>query len=383
MKRVRTAIAFVSMLSMTSAALAQAPSAPRQTVNDRLESTVELVFVLDTTGSMGSLLEGAKRKIWSIVNSVQASPARPNVRVGLVSYRDRWDGEVVSMLGLTSDLDRVYTTLMGYSAYGGGDRPEDVRQGLAAGVRKAGWASRSPSMAQIVFLVGDAPPHDDYADQPDTIETAAAAAEKGIIINAIQCGNGEDTRAAWQRIASRGGGSFFAIAQDGGVQSISSPFDSRLSELGAKIGDTYLPYGAGRADKKAGQKALEDRLLTGRSSSELADRAMNKAVNRQAYDEFDLIQSIESGKVTLEVIKPEDLPDEFHGMTPAAVKKEIDVRIEARKNLRTEILKVSKDRDDYVAAERSKRTATADAGFDGVVTEALKKQIASRGINLE
>ena len=50
---------------------------------------VEVAFVLDTTGSMGGLIEGAKRKIWSIATAIVDSNPDADVRMGLVAYRDR------------------------------------------------------------------------------------------------------------------------------------------------------------------------------------------------------------------------------------------------------------------------------------------------------
>src|SRR5215212_5974432 len=152
------------------------------------EKTLEMVFVLDTTGSMGGLIDGAKQRIWGIVNEVMQTPARPNVRVGLVAYRDLGDQYVTQVLPLTNDLDKVYTTLMEYRADGGGDGPENVRRALSDGVRKAGWARPQTNTAQIVFLVGDAPPHDDYGQEPDTLHTAAEAIRVGMVVNTIQCG---------------------------------------------------------------------------------------------------------------------------------------------------------------------------------------------------
>ena len=361
------------LLVLGSSSLAQTPQ-PAATA-----PTIEMTFVLDTTASMGGLLAGAKTKIWSIVNEVQKSASHPRVRIALVAFRDRGDAYETQILPMTEDLDRVYATLTDYKAQGGGDRPEDVRQGLAVGVQRAGWAPRSSSIVQILFLVGDAPPHDDYTDKPDTLVSAAEAAGKGIFVNTIQCGDAADTREVWQKIARRGEGFYFAIAQNGGVQAIATPFDDTLTQLGSKIGGTYLAYGPGKATKQQDQLALERRLVGGGPSGELADRAFNKAVNVRAYDEYDLIQSIETGKTTIELIKPEDLPDELRGLTPEAMKKEIDVRIEARKGIRAEILNVSKQRDEYVAAQERK---TLD-GFDAAVSEALRKQIASRGIKLE
>src|SRR6266540_3041669 len=55
------------------------------------KAALEMVFVLDTTGSMGGLIEGAKQRIWGIVNEVMQSASHPSVRVGLVAYRDRGD----------------------------------------------------------------------------------------------------------------------------------------------------------------------------------------------------------------------------------------------------------------------------------------------------
>src|SRR5499425_2243736 len=162
--------------------------------NDR---TLEMVFVLDTTGSMGGLIEGAKQRIWGIVNEVMQSESRPDVRIGLVAYRDRGDRYVTEVFPMTDNLDAVYTTLMDYRAEGGGDTPEDVRRALADAVHKAGWSRQSDRIAQVIFLVGDAPPHTDYQDEPDTKKTAVAARRKGMIVNAIQCGDISGTKEVW------------------------------------------------------------------------------------------------------------------------------------------------------------------------------------------
>src|SRR5689334_1509902 len=140
--------------------------------------TMEMVFVLDTTGSMGGLLTGAKQRIWGIVNDVMQTSKLSSVKVGLVAYRDRGDRYITQVLPLTDDLDKVYATLTEYQAEGGGDEPEDVRRALAEGVAKAGWSQPSANHAQILFLVGDAPPHD-YLDEPDTLTTADVAVQQG------------------------------------------------------------------------------------------------------------------------------------------------------------------------------------------------------------
>jgi Mg-chelatase subunit ChlD len=363
----------------------QPPQQPRPVANG--EKTLEMVFVIDTTGSMGGLIDGAKQRVWGIINEVMQTKAHPAVRVGLVAYRDHGDQYVTQVLPLTNDLDRVYTTLMDYRADGGGDTPEDVRQALADAVHKAGWSKPSAGTAQILFLVGDAPPHDDYANEPDTLTTTAEAVRSGMVVNTIECGDAADTRQVWQQIARRGEGQFFQIAQDGGVQTVSTPYDSRLSELGGKLGSTYLAYGGGggadgerfRVEAKEHQVATEAAVTNSAPAAASADRAVNKALNKDAYV-GDLLQSIENGSVKLEDVKTDDLPDDLKKLSPAERQKEVARRLEERKKIREEIVTLSKQRDDYIAAERKKQGG-AQNGFDTAVASALKDQMARKGIN--
>src|SRR5215213_11593381 len=66
---------------------------------------VEVVFCLDTTGSMGGLIEGAKQKIWSISNQIVSGRPTPDLKVGLLAFRDRGDAYVTKFTALTDDLD--------------------------------------------------------------------------------------------------------------------------------------------------------------------------------------------------------------------------------------------------------------------------------------
>ena len=91
---------------------------------------VEVVFCLDTTGSMSGLIVGAKQKIWSIVNQIASGRPSPDVKVGLVGYRDRGDAYVTKVYQLTADLDEVHKNLREFKADGGGDTPESVNQAI-------------------------------------------------------------------------------------------------------------------------------------------------------------------------------------------------------------------------------------------------------------
>jgi Mg-chelatase subunit ChlD len=348
--------------------------------------TMEMVFVLDTTGSMGGLLTGAKQRIWGIVNEVMQTSSVSSVKVGLVAYRDRGDQYITQVLPLTEDLDKVYTTLMDYRPAGGGDEAENVRRALAEGVAKAGWSQPSSNHVQILFLVGDAPPHD-YADEPDTLTTADLAVKKGIIVNTIQCGTSSSTKQAWEAIARRGQGQYFLIPQNGGVETISTPYDEQLSQLGTRLGGTYIAYGGGagaegedyRVLRKEIAASTELAIATHSAPSAAADRSVNKALNSKAYI-GDLLQDIENGSTKLASIKVEDLPSELKDLSPEERTREIEKRLAERSEIRKQIISLSKQRTEYIAREQKKRNGGAQNGFDVAVSAALREQLAKKGL---
>src|ERR1700681_3262594 len=89
---------------------------------------VEVVFCLDTTGSMGGLIEGAKQKIWAISNQIASGKPTPKLKIGLVAFRDRGDDYITKVIDLTDDLDAIHAQLKEFKAAGGGDLPESVNQ---------------------------------------------------------------------------------------------------------------------------------------------------------------------------------------------------------------------------------------------------------------
>jgi len=338
--------------------------------------TLEMVFVLDTTGSMGGLLDGAKQKIWSIVNEVMQKQSKPDVRVGFVAYRDRNDEYVTQIVPISSDLDAVYSKLMDLEAGGGGDTPESVRKALADGVEKAGWSKSGA--AKIIFLVGDAPPQN-YSGEPDVLATTMAAVRRNIVVNTIQCGDDHETRSIWQQVANAGQGKYFAIAQNGGVEEINTPFDSRIAELGQQLGGTFIAYGAPtrRADLSMAAAETESKMANAASNTARADRALNKAVNKDAYN-GDLIQDMERGRIKLDEVKAEDLPDDLQRVSPAERQRQVDARIAERKKIRQEILELSKQREAFLRAKGTR--SGRSVGFDSAVRAALADQLARRGI---
>ena len=100
---------------------------------------IEVCFVLDTTGSMGGLIAGAKQKIWAIAIEILACEPTPDLSIGLIGYRDIGDDYVTKVYDLSEDIDDIYAKLMKFQAQGGGDGPESVNRAIQKAVTKMKW----------------------------------------------------------------------------------------------------------------------------------------------------------------------------------------------------------------------------------------------------
>lgn len=188
-------------------------------------------------------------------------------------------------------------------------------------------------------------------------------------------------------IARRGQGQYFSIAQDGGVQAIARPYDEQLGQLASKLGKTFVAYGGGagpageshRTAAASRTMTMESRIDTSAAPMAKAERALNKAINTEAYI-GDLLQNIENGTVKLDSIKEEDLSSDLRSLAPEARKQEVAKRLAERREVRAQIVSLSKQRDEFIAAERRKQNGGKETGFDAAVAAALKEQLSRKAI---
>lgn len=143
---------------------------------------VDVLFLVDTTGSMSDEIERLKANVISVAERIAELPGEPDVRFALTVYRDRGEEYVTRTLDFTGDVDAFADELAGVVADGGGDTPEALGAGLDEAVRTPSW--RGDDTVKLVFLVADAAPHlrgePGYEDEPDYAEALVAAAAEGI-----------------------------------------------------------------------------------------------------------------------------------------------------------------------------------------------------------
>lgn len=356
-------IALAAGLSPWSGGRTEAPDVRRPVAGAKHQ--IDVVFAVDTTGSMGGLIDGAKRTVWSIANHIRETDANAELRIGLVAYRDVGDDYVTRDFALTTDLDAVFAELSSYQAAGGGDTPENVDAALDVTLHKMQWRDGAK---KLVFLVGDAPPAS-RGDVPTFAVLAREAGERQIIINTIRAGHDSQTAMAFQQIASLGKGEFSSIQQDGGVQQIATPYDDKLAALSARIDSSAIIVGDEGARRAYGSKMA---AAAAAPAAAKADRASYYAKGTGARAKDDLVGGYATGTVDLDAVSDGELPSDLRGMAKPALKAELDKRASDRQVAQKEIEALAKQRDAYLAEEAKK---AAPGGFDVKVKATVAKQL--------
>ncbi len=340
--------------------------------------TIEVVFVLDATGSMSGLIEGAKQKIWSIANEILTGDPVPDVKIGLVVYRDRGDEFVVKKYDITDDIDQIYIDLTAVRADGGGDFEEDVNQALSWAVDSMSWTD-SDNVLKLIFLVGDAPPHMDYNDVKDYKTVCKEAIANDIIINTVRCGSDGNTEAVWKEIANLAEGTYTSMGYNAS-QVVATPYDEDIAELSRELYGTVLLYGSA-------EEIMASEATLG-ASGEIAYSAPSVAADRATYAyaksaagfgfaSRDLVSEIIEGKVRLEDLEDDEMPEIFKEMSMDERTSYIDSLREHREDVTTRMADLTRMRDQFIKDNIGEEK---DA-FDLFVIETLKEQAVKIGVS--
>jgi hypothetical protein len=307
-KKIKTAPAIVSPVTMPSIIANQHPQ-------------IEVVFVLDTTGSIGGLIAAAKEKIWSIASTMASAQTVPEIKMGLVAYRDRGDAYVTQAIALSTDLDSMYAKLMDFQADGGSDGPESVNQALHDAVHNMTW-SQNPNTYKVIFLVGDAPPPYDKK-----------LAELSSKLDKTRFFYGNDEERA----------------------------------------------------RQAGKMAATDKLHKESSTEAQARLAtFNASASGKAnlLGENELVAAVAGGRVKLSSLPKKSLPESLQVMSPAAQEEFVGKTKKERGELESEIKQLAEQRNDYlqkkVVAEGGKKDS-----LDTKLYGAIRNQAKEKGLVYE
>lgn len=173
---------------------------------------MDLLLVIDATGSMSDEMNYLKTEIEAIMASLAERHPGLDARIGLIVYRDTGDEYVVRQYPFTANVGALQTQLSKQSANGGGDYPEAMDEAMAAAVAYP-WRAEA---AKALVLVADAPPHDDRIQA--TWATTLQARDKRIqIIPVAASGVADKAEFVMRSMAAVTQSRYLFLTDDSGV----------------------------------------------------------------------------------------------------------------------------------------------------------------------
>jgi hypothetical protein len=392
---------------------------------------IDVVFAIDCSGSMGPVIETAKKKVWTIVNEIAKAKPTPVLRIGLIGYGDA--DRVFRTFALSDDLDTVYANLMTFRD----EHWSEEYVGLAVhkAANEMGWSPTSATNLKIIYVLGNetarqGPAEFDYA------KTAPLAWEKNnITVNAIYCNAhlgrqssfnnnasisstpksasslsssksapqqqiattastrvAPSTRVAtafdgematWVEMAQLGKGKFLEIAGDGGALTIPTPYDNDMIRLNSSLNDTYLPYGRAGAFGKSNQIAQDRNSTSVGGAANMAARAQAKGGGLYNNRGWDLVDASRDQGFDWSQVKDEDVPEALKGKSPEERKQLVATAAHKRAAVQAEIGALGRKRDEYLIAEIKKQNLDNKNAFDEAVKQSIIEQAITKGFRFD
>ncbi|WP_173156422.1 Calx-beta domain-containing protein [Phytohabitans suffuscus] len=204
----------------------------------------DLVFIADTTGSMGGAIANVRTNAAAILGEV--SDAQPTAQFAVAEYKDFTDSSPFRVnQGLTGDDASVQTGINQWSASGGGDFPEAVLNALYEVA--TGAVAFRPDSTRIAVIFGDAPSHDPSGGH-SLADTSAALQAAGIRLVAVDVGALDFSGQFSNLTAATGGVLLSGVAGDevadailAGIKAIEVTVTPKVVSCPAGVSVTFSP----------------------------------------------------------------------------------------------------------------------------------------------
>jgi von Willebrand factor type A domain len=185
--------------------------------SDQQRQTLDLMFMIDTTGSMSDELSYLQAELEDVIRDVNDLVGQElSIRLSVNFYRDVGDDYVVRPFPFTANIETAIDHLNDQQANGGGDYPEAVEEALENAIFEHDW--RDAALARLCFLVLDAPPHQTQPIKESLHQTAAEASKLGIrIVPLAASGVDKPTEFLLRFLDIVTGGTYVFLTNDSGI----------------------------------------------------------------------------------------------------------------------------------------------------------------------
>jgi hypothetical protein len=341
---------------------------------------VQLAILLDTSNSMDGLIDQAKTQLWKIVNEMSRSKKdgdNIDLMVALYEYgNDNLSSEkgyVRLVAPLTNDLDKISEELFKLKTNGGSEFCGTV---IAKAIKDLKWMKSNDDL-KVIFIAGNEPFTQGNVDYRKACRDAIS---KGIIVNTIFCGNyDEGVQTNWKDGADLADGKYINIDQNQEIVHVETPYDDELVKLGQQLNNTYIAYG-NYGDEYKKRQAEQDQNAGSLSSSVLVERTVTKSTNQYKNESWDLVDADKEGKVKIDDLPKDQLPEEMKNMNKEERKEYVEQKAKERESIQNKIQNLEEKRDKFVSEKSSQ---SRDNTLDAAMLKIIREQAQNKNYKFE
>lgn len=350
-------------------------------VGDDGKPVIQVALLLDTSGSMSSLIDQAKTELWSIVNKLQEARykgQKPKIEVALYEYGksslERDEGYIRMLAPFTHDLDGLSEILFSLKTNGGDEYCAWV---IRSAMDSLKWKQRKGSL-RMVFVAGNEP----FNQGPVEVDPVLSEANrKGILVHPIYCSNGNRSdQITWEAAADIAHTDLKVIDHKRVARIPKTPYDKRIQELNSQLNRTYVGYGvSGR--KNMARQAAQDTNMASVGGGAATERAVTKASAAYKNESWDLVDKAEA-EGGLANVSEEALPAEMKSMNQEQREAYVAEKSAERKKIQSEIQELNKKRQKFIA-EKQKESSEGQETLGRAVIKTVKAKAAKQGFTMQ
>ncbi|MFA5504337.1 MAG: vWA domain-containing protein [Vulcanimicrobiota bacterium] len=349
-------------------------------VGDDGKPVIQVALLLDTSGSMSSLIDQAKTELWSIVNKLGEAKYKgqsPRIEVALYEYGKstlaRDEGYIRQLAPFTHDLDGLSEILFALQTNGGDEYCAWV---IRSSMDNLKWKHRQGSL-RMIFVAGNEP----FDQGPVEVgPVLSEAKKKGILVHPIYCSTGHRSdEVSWESAADLAHTDLKVIDHTRVARIPTTPYDKRINELNSQLNRTYVGYGMEGRAKMVRQEA-QDSNMASVSGGAAAERAVTKSSANYSNAEWDLVDKAKA-EGGVNNIPASQLPSEMQTMSPKEREAFVAKKATERKQIQEEIQSLNKKRQEYITEHQAQSEEGVTLGK--AVIKTVKAQAAEEGFSIE
>jgi len=151
---------------------------PKRELSTTSAENMNIVFIIDTTGSMDTYINGVKDRAIEFSNILSRKGI--GFQLGLIGFGDLGEKENPSVYNFTNEVEKFQRQVKNIPRTYGGDIPESSLEAVGTGIELLKTSKVDKSGKNIFILITDAPPHVPTEDGKYVPEICAMLRESSI-----------------------------------------------------------------------------------------------------------------------------------------------------------------------------------------------------------